>query len=333
MELSGSSMMQENVNNSKRLLDYTFTDDSSTNNIIYFWSLGKKTYDNEVPIKIRLYERTFSNVDGNKMSFQTLIDTPVIVGDILYDYKNSLYLLCNKSFNIDDIHYQGELLECNWVLKWQNKEGKILEYPCVDINTTQYNSGETSSRQFTLGTTQHRVSLPYDENTVVLDTPQRFYLDYNKQNPTSFIVTQNDTTTNKFGKKGIVKVTLAEYQNDSDTDRPDLGICDYFETDKAEENKKAVIIYEDNIIKSGGDSKIFTAKFYDDNGNELNNVIPIWKIVSDFKEELYVKEHDNQIAIGVDNDNYVDEDIKLILSSENNNIPLTSLVIHIKSLL
>ena len=115
--------------------------------------------------------------------------------------------------------------------------------------------------------------------------------------------------------------------------RIDLGICDYFKTDKAEENKKAVIIYEDNIIKSGGDSKIFTAKFYDDNGNELNNVIPIWKIVSDFKEELYVKEYDNQIAIGVDNDNYVDEDIKLILSSENNNIPLTSLIIHIKSLL
>ena len=44
MELSGSSMMQENVNNSKRLLDYTFTDDSSTNNIIYFLEFRQKKH-------------------------------------------------------------------------------------------------------------------------------------------------------------------------------------------------------------------------------------------------------------------------------------------------
>ena len=41
MKLSGNSLMQENINNSKKLLDYAFVDDNSTNNVIYFWSLGK----------------------------------------------------------------------------------------------------------------------------------------------------------------------------------------------------------------------------------------------------------------------------------------------------
>ena len=36
-------------------------------------------------------------------------------------------------------------------LKWQNENGEILEYPCNDINSTQYNSGESGDKTMTLG--------------------------------------------------------------------------------------------------------------------------------------------------------------------------------------
>ena len=55
-------------------------------------------------------------------------------------------------------------------------------------------------------------------------------------------------------------------------------------------------------------------------------------IVCDFKDALEVSKSDNQITIGIDNDQYVDEDIKLVLSDEDGNYSST-LIVRIESLL
>ena len=218
------------------------------------------------------------------------------------------------------------------------------------MNSTQYNSGEQSNRNFVIGSSQHMITLPCDENTVELSTPQRFYLDKAVINPTSFIVTQNDTTSYNYGKKGLVKVTVYEHPNNSATDRPDLGICDYIDMSNkntVEEaiinnaninsNKmlKAVIDYNTTVIKSGGDSQIFIGKFYDENGDEVQDIIPHWTVICPFSDKLIAKEIDNTLSIGIDDDSYIDEEFKLILSDENkdSNITSSSLLIRIESLL
>lgn len=339
MELGGGSLRGENIRNSQLLLNETFADDASFSFGIYFWELDNSTYDDKETIAIRLYKRSYSSANGVTVKFQTLIDTPVIVGDILYDSKEDEYFICTESFKIDDVHYQGKLTLCNWILKWQNKNGDILEYPCYDFNSTQYNSGEQSNRQFTIGSSQHTVLLPYDENTVVLSTPQRFFLDRNTINPTSFIVTQNDTTSLAIGKKGIVRVTLYECERNNDTDRIDLGICDYIDKSQVINNNsnddcinKSVIFYDTTVIKSGGDCQTFIAKFYDDKGNEIEEVIPKWDVICDFTEALNIKQSGNRIRIGIDNDDYVDEEFKLVLSDADNRF-VSTLIIRIESLL
>ena len=347
MSLSGGSLREESIFNTRKLLEETFADDPSFTFGVYFWRLGLKEYCNELPVDIRLYGRSFSAANGVTVKFQTLYDTPVVVGDIIYDINEDEYLICTEAFNIDNIHYKGKFTLCNWILKWQNKEGKILEYPCYDMNSTQYNSGEQYNRNFTIGSSQHMITLPCDENTVELSTPQRFYLDKATTNPTSFIVTQNDTTSYNYGKKGLVKVTVFEYPNNSDTDRPDLGICDYIDMSAGSENagttvketccrvSKAVIEYNTTIIKSGGDSQVFIGKFYDDKGNEVTNMIPHWTIVCDFSDKLQVKEFDNCLSIGIDDDSYIDEEFKLVCSDGNDESSILSstLLIKIESLL
>lgn len=339
MILSGGSLRNENIKNSQELLRETFADDASFALGIYLWELGLKSYDDKESIKIRLYKKSFSNANGSTVKFQTLIDTPIVVGDIIYDSIADEYLICTESFNIDSIHWQGKFTLCNWILKWQNKNGDILEYPCHDINSTQYNSGEQSNRQFTIGSSQHMITLPCDENTVVLNSPQRFFLDKNTENPTSFIVTQNDTTSYNYGKKGLVKVTLLECANNNDTDRIDLGICDYVDKEKIKTDNsndmfvsKSVISYNTTIIKSGGDSQVFIGKFFDNNEKEITDIVPKWDIICDFKDVLEVKKFDNQICIGIDNDDYIDEEFKLILSDNEGNYSST-LIIQIESLL
>ena len=350
MSLSGGSLREEYIFNTRELLSETFADDPSYTLDVYFWRLGLKEYKNEPPVGIRLYNRSFSAANGVTVKFQMLYDTPVVVGDIIYDSKKDEYLICTEVFDIDGMHYKGKFTLCNWILKWQKKDGTILEYPCHDMNTTQYNSGEQSNRNFVIGSSQHMIILPCDENTVELSTPQRFYLDKATINPTSFIVTQNDTTSYNYGKKGLVKVTVYEYPNNSASDRPDLGICDYIDvsnqnvvdpmpTSVLDKNSKrvlkAVIDYNTTVIKSGGDSQMFIGKFYDEKGNEVTDIVPHWTVICDFSEKLQVKEFDNGLSIGIDDDTYIDEEFKLILSDKNKESAVVSstLLIKIGSLL
>lgn len=343
MSYGGLSLREGYIYDTRELLKETFADDPSFASGIYFWRLGLKEYRHELPVGIRLYGRSFSAANGVTVKFQTPYDAPVVVGDIIYDTKEDEYLICTEAFNIDDIHYKGKFTLCNWILKWQKKDGTILEYPCYDMNSTQYNSGEQSNRNFTIGSSQHMITLPSDENTIALTSPQRFYLDKNMDNPTTFIVTQNDTTSYNYGKKGLVKLTVYESQNNSATDRPDLGICDYIDTgvNNVVEDicccrvSKAVIEYNTNIIKSGGDSQIFTGKFYDDNGNEVADIVPHWTIICDFSDKLQVREFGNCYSIGIDDDSYIDEEFKLICSDGNNESDVlpSTLIIKVESLL
>ena len=350
MNLNGGTLRNEYIFNTRQLLNETFADDPSFTFGIYFWRLGLKVYNHEKPIGIRLYDRKFSAANGVTVKFQTLYDTPVVVGDVIYDSEKDEYLICTEAFDIDGMNYEGKFTLCNWTLKWQKSDGIIVEYPCYDMNSTQYNSGEQSNRNFVIGSSQHMLTLPCDENTVELSTPQRFYLDKATVNPTSFIVTQNDTTSYNYGKKGLVKVTVYEYPNNSETDRPDLGICDYIDVANQNTNEdcsirstrqisnkvlKAVIDYNTTVIKSGGDSQTFIGKFYDDKGNEVQGITPHWTVVCAFSDKLIVKEFDNGVSIGIDDDTYIDEEFKLILSNKNkdNNVSPSSLLIKVESLL
>lgn len=342
MSLSGGSLREESIFNTRELLKETFADDPSFVSGIYFWRLGLKEYRNESQIGIRLYSRTYSAANGVTVKFQTLHDTPVVVGDVVYNSREDEYMICTEAFNIDDIHYKGKFTLCNWVLKWQNKNGDILEYPCYDMNATQYNSGEQSNVHFTVGSSQHMITLPCDENTIELSSPQRFYLDKATINPTSFIVTQNDTTTHNYGKKGLVKLTVYEYPSNSKTDRPDLGICDYVDF-SAKENLcncnvlRAVIDFESDTIKSGGDAKVFIGKFYDDEENEVDGIHPHWTITAingDFSDKIQRKESDNRLEICVDDDSIIDEEFKLTCSDANDKSGVVpcSMIIKIDSL-
>ena len=347
MSYSGGSLREESIFNTRELLKETFADDPSYTLGIYFWRLGLKEYRNESPVGIRLYGRSFSAANGVTVKFQTCYDTPVIVGDVIYDTKKDEYLICTEAFDIDGIHYKGKFTLCNWILKWQKKDGTVLEYPCYDMNSTQYNSGEQSNRNFVIGSSQHMLTLPCDENTVELSTPQRFYLDKATVNPTTFIVTQNDTTSYNYGKKGLVKVTVYEHPNNSETDRPDLGICDYIDMSAGSKDagatvketccraSKAVIEYDTTIIKSGGDSQVFVGKFYDDKGREVADISPHWDTVCDFSEKLIKKESGNSLSIGIDDDDYIDEEFKIICSDGNKESDILSatLIVKIGSLL
>ena len=340
MEISGGSIRKEKLHNDRILVEKTFKDDLSYISDVYLWELNQPITDETESFGIRLFKRKFSAANGTTVQFQSLHDTPIHIGDILYLKSENEYWLCTQSFNIDDVHYKGELVLCNWMLRWQDNNNDILEYPCYSINATQYNSGETYGKNLSFASAQHQVTLPCDENTINIIVGKRFILDKNMINPATYIVTQNDTVTYNYGVKGLVKVTLMQDVFDKDKDRLDLGICDYQdkniddrETDDIDESIIAQIKSKSTVIKSGSKGQVFYAEFIDKENNKVDGLSPNWKIISDFTDELDIKTNGDSITIKIDNDDYIDEEFKLILTDTNDIALGDSVVIKIDSLL
>lgn len=107
--------------------------------------------------------------------------------------------------------------------------GKPVEYPVYDINSTQYGSGETVKTHMTIGTSQHLVYIPYNEETILLDSGFRFLIDKNKDLPTAYRLAQVDTSGYSCGANdGLLQWTIVESQYDENTDNKGLMIADYY---------------------------------------------------------------------------------------------------------
>ena len=241
----GSNIRQSKINDGKLLMNNQLMTDPSYNPNMVFWQFGIDVGDLEsVPIKT--FNEKYSDANGINLQFDALIDFPIVVGDLLYDKRRNLYWICIESFDRDEILCAGKLARCNYIMKWQDENKNIFEYPVFEINSTQYNSGEFGDKTMTLGSSQHLITAIADENTIALNHGHRFFWDRNTVDPTVFKLTQNDTTAMNYDK-GLVKITVTEDQYNPKTDSIENWLCDYFKV------STVTITYSGNpTIRVGG---------------------------------------------------------------------------------
>ena len=241
----GGNIRQSKINDGKLLVNNQLMTDPSYNPNMVFWQFGVDVGDLEsVPIKT--FNEKYSVANGINLQFDALIDFPIVVGDLLYDKRRNLHWICIESFDRDEILCTGKLIRCNYIMKWQDDDKKVFEYPVFEINSTQYNSGEFGDKIMTLGSSQHLITCVADENTIALNNGQRFFWDRNTVNPTVFKLTQNDTTAMNYDK-GLIKITVTEDQYNPKTDSIENWLCDYFKV------STVTITYSGNpTIRVGG---------------------------------------------------------------------------------
>lgn len=258
-----------------------------------------------------------------------------IPGDYLW-YNEETWL-CIESKEFHGMYCHGTFQKCNWLLKWQDKyTGKIHEYWCIDENATQYNSGEMTNKSmvFRMGSTQHILTLPYDEHTVLIETPMRFFLDRNPIHPTSYQVTQNDNTPYNYKGKGLCRISVMQCETDNETDRPDLGICDYIDPENFRHPKgikTTEIISEDFKVKSGGSASIFYSIFKEKENTDVT-ARPQWNIRCDFSDKLNVEEIGTELSISIDDDLLIGSSFMLDLTDESGKYPIATKEILITSI-
>lgn len=322
---SGVSLHDEQIKDAQDILIDGFTDDVSCAQHIFFWLAGENPQKGN-HIYIKFYDRKYSSANGNIKSFLTHNNDKIEVGDYIYDEEENTYWICTESFHVDNIHYKGKFTQCNWYLRWQRPDGTILEYPCLDLNSTQYNSGESGNHTLKLGSAQHMEKVQANSDTISLASPQRIYV--SRDNSIPYVITQNDTTAINYGK-GICNITVTQDVRREDKDRPDLGICDYIDPSSSiplapqlpseTTDLTANIEYRGKpVINIGGYSKTFSAKFLNSSGDILSNITPIWKVTTPddiVNKYIHHSVTDGKLCIKADyNEKLFDSKIRIDLS-------------------
>lgn len=219
----------------------------------------------------------FAN-NPHKKSFTTVGDTKVVVGDYI-EWINSHWLVIEADID-DELYIDGKIQQCNYTLKFQSPTGTILSYPCY---TSGNKFSQDENKTITLNSNQKSILLPKDENTLMLKTDRRLFVDTRNQSPYK-IIGDIDTTTYNYGDKGLIEILVEQDELLLGKDRQDLGICNYFEPDDEPEHPNPSEGYADivcsnpsNEVTVGGLPRTLTPTFYNSDGTINENIVAVWE--------------------------------------------------------
>lgn len=143
--------------------------------------------------------------------------------------RDQIWMIYSKPDN-NKMYEKAIGWQCKYSIRFISPlTGEVVEYPVYDINSTQYGTGETGKTHMTVGSANHLVYIPYNEETIRIDSGFRFLIDKNKENPTAYRLAQVDPSAYSCGENdGLIQWTIAESQFDEQTDNRELMVADYY---------------------------------------------------------------------------------------------------------
>lgn len=250
--------------------------------------------------------------------FQSLPSQEINIGDYI-EWANSHWIVTTCDSD-DEIYRDGKLEQCNYLLKWQNEVGEIIERWAVISSASKYNDGTTSNNVITLGSDQLSVIIPLDEEAIKLKKSmgKKFFIDSNKKDPTTYELTGTGNVPDTYNGHGITSWIVKECAYTATEDDLKYGVCNYKLVDTTpEENPDETTVLTDdvNATISGnknlkvGYARTYTATFTDADGNVVEDVDFNWNVISDFEVGQVV--NGNEIELLVEDEEFVDSSILL----------------------
>lgn len=341
VKVSGTTPREEMIRDGQNLLKEELEHDSSYSPTMFFYDSDNKVDDRLA--NLRVYGRKNSSLNGNYMNFLTTYDNPIKIGDYIHDTKDDTYWLVYNSFNVNDVHYEGKLIQCNYPLKWQLSNGKVVERWANIVSASKYDTGETGNATIVLSSNNFTVLIGYCEEGYELEG-KRVFIDKRNVNPEKvFKMTRGDDVLFDSGNMGALFSFIADKTEfNKDEDRPDLKLCNYIDVDSSSDTPSeedpttppenpdemtdlSATISGNKNLKVGF-SRTYTATITDVDGNavEWDNTYS-WNVVSDF--EVGQEIDGNTIKLLVDNEDLIDEKFKLQVL--NNSVVNSEIIITI----
>lgn len=209
-------------------------------------------------------------IDDGTLSYykdvKSLPDEYFNAGDLV-GWADSMWLIVSCDWD-KEVYTYGKMQQCNYLLKWQNKDAEIIERWAVVLSASKYNNGQLYNNIIVVGSNQLMVYLPNDSETLKLGSNKRVMVDFNTDAPKCYDITRVDTVTMSYdgvaeptyNGKGCVLLVLTETEINPDVDRVDLMLCDYVDPNGIPHPSPINIIYSGSPSVRIGGRKTFTAE-------------------------------------------------------------------------
>ena len=217
-------------------------------------------------------------------------------------YDGLIWLIITEPAD-NEIYDKCVLHQCNYVLKWQGKNGRIYYYPAVIENASQYNTGENIGKTITLGFNQIMVYMSSDDISLTLNRTKRMFIDYNKEYPLVYKITRMDSVSYSYAKNRVINIVMTEDQYNPDTDSIEHELCDYFSV-----AEPIAILYTGSPTIRIGGTKTLRAD---------TDINISWSIETDIDASFTVDGNSIKIKCNKDID-YIGKEITVIAYFENN---------------
>lgn len=130
----------------------------------------------------------------------------------IVEYANTHWLITEVDAD-NEVYERGIMQRCNHLLRWINKEGRLIEKWCIVEDGTKYLVGEFSERIMTIGDARIAVIIGKDAETVDLARGIRFIIDDRDADPKNVLayrITKPNKFWNTFDGDGVYKFILNE---------------------------------------------------------------------------------------------------------------------------
>lgn len=290
MKISGVSPRDEMIRDGQNLLKEELEHDTSYSPTMYFYDAENEKDDRLA--NFRVYGRKNSSLNGNYMNYLTTYDNPVKIGDYIHDTKDDTYWLVYTAFNVNDIEYTGKLIQCNYLLRWQLSDGKIVQRWANIVSASKYDTGENGNSTIVLSSNNFTILMGYCDEALELEE-KRVFIDIRKDNPKKvFKITRGDDVLYNAGNMGMLLSFIADKTElNKDKDNQELRICDYIDSspttppsepstpDETEDLSAKITFKGSQELKIGGNYKTLTGSFVDKDGNTTSD-IGTWEVIT-----------------------------------------------------
>ena len=328
MKISGFTPREEMIRDGQNLLKEELEHDTSYSPTMYFYDMENEKDDRIA--NLRVYSRKNSSLNGNYMNFLTTYDNPIKIGDYIHDTKDDTYWLVHTSFNVNDVEYMGKLIQCNYLLKWQLSDGRIVQRFCNIVSASKYDTGENGNSTIVLSSNNFTILMGYCDEALELEE-KRVFIDIRKPPKKVFKITRGDDVLYNAGNIGMLLSFIADKTEfNQEKDNQELGICDYIDspdtptpseptTPDKTEDLSATISGTTNLRI--GVTRTYTATLSDKDGNAVqwDDVLYGWNIVSDFDVSKTVAE--NKISLTIEDEDSIDSSFLLqVIKLDDNSV-------------
>lgn len=253
-----------------------------------------------------------NTADTQLMSLQRTILVPIgtlHAGDYIY-FENEYWIVDGRPGN-NKSYEKATLKVCQYKLRWQKDDGTIIERWANLTSASKYDVGESGNSVILLSSNNYTILIPHDEDGHTIEG-KRVFIDTSNNPKKVFKITRNDDPLFLYGSHGgVLSVIADKTELNTNTDRPDLRLCDYIEEPStptppqpSEPDKttdlRATISGDLEIII--GFKRKYTVNFTDNYGNAVDwrNVNFQWNVIGDFNIKQNTSE--NKIELSVESD-------------------------------